>query len=510
MAGFSRAPSAWKFTFSGMNLKEAADQVPPVQYPLAINIRALADHSIRTRPGYAFLFDGAGTPEPPPPEPGVVPVTACGTLQGDLELRWSHNSRVGMFTNEVLGEFFYIGRDPNNAKRLIAVKTTDFGETWAIADDTFAAHTNDLASFDCHQVQADHVLYATLRNFVYVSMQEATTGRVSLGRFNCATSTWTFTSNEIVASVTGTFMSCGVTVTSTGDIGVLYQTNNATPVSTSRQRCGYRYSSDGGTVWSSELQVGIWLADRNNLPGRPVADSAGRVQIFTGNRSLAVGWGEYWVQTIRADHTLSTETRWQLGSALHQIQSECCMGDYCTFESGGTTRIVYLCRMLFDAHYTLFESSDNLTADYQPTDVRDGDIGTTFNGLGGAGYEANYPQVSARVQGTNIHFMASHYSNTVPTYFYHKSAPPPYAPGDLSPSGDADQAGPIFSLSGSGIPGQEMAAQVIEVEGELYYVSLRNSSGAGFGLIFNFIRLDQLPTSSTETIDVWAAACEST
>jgi len=510
MAGFSRAPSAWKFTFSGLNLKEAADQVPPVQYPLAINIRGLADHSIRTRPGYAFLFDGTGTVEPEPPD---IPLTACGTLQDDLNFRWAHNSRVGMFTTATDGEFFYIGADPNNAKRLICVKSTDFGETWALADDTFTAHTNDLASFDCHQVPSDHPLFASLRDTVFIAMQEHTTGRVSLAKFDLSTSTWTFTSNQIVASITtGTFMSCGITVTSTGDIGVLYQTDSESFSATFRNRCGYRYSTDGstGTTWSAELQVGAWGVERSNVPGRPVSDSAGRVQIFVGNTSLAVSWGEYWVQTVRANHTLSTAVKWRGGSALSQIQSVCCMGDYTTFQSSGTTRIVYVCRMLFDARYTIFETSDNMIAPYQPLDVRDGLIGSTFNGLGGAGYEANYPQVSARVHGTDISFMGNRFSNTVPTYFYHKAAPPPYAPSDLSPSGNADQAGPIFSISGEGIPGQEMAAQVIEVAGELYYVSLRDSAGAGFGLVFNFIRLDQLPTSSAQTIGVWGAACEST
>jgi hypothetical protein len=452
------------------------------------------------------LYLTSPTTQPPEP-PIVVPPTACGTLSDDLNLKWAHNARIGVFTNETVGEFFYIGADPNDPARLIAVKTVDFGETWALAGDSFSAHTDELAGFDCHQVQPDHALYSSLRNYVFVSMQENSTGRVSYAKFDLENSLWAFTDREVVATLDTTHNCTGITITSTGDIGIMYEASQET-VGSPRVRNGYRYSDDDGLTWSAQLDIGSWGQSYSNRFGRPVSDNAGRVQIFMIGEST--GFDEYMVQTILANHTLSAVTIWREGTGLSQIQSVGAMGDYCTFELAGTTQIVYTCRMLTTGRYTIFASSDSMTAPYQPPDVRDGVIGTTFNGLGGGTYEASYPQLSARFDGTNLHMMASSFSNSVPTYFYHKQADTPFAPGDFAPSGDADQSGPYFSVSSADIPGQEMAAQVIEVEGEQYYISLRDSGDSSLGLVFNFIKLDLLPTSVAETIEVWAAQCEST
>jgi hypothetical protein len=581
MAGFSRNPSAWNFGFMGINVDEAPDALQPVQYPMAINIRALPDRSVATRPGYEQLFVVESAPvitdtcpittgnedeaytytftvvggtgpytwsiitgvlptgltlnastgeiTGTPTEVGafsftiqvedslghfdskscsvtIMPVETCGAWE-DLVFSWAHNSRIGPYVGPTLGHIFFIGGNPDNLNQLRAVRSIQFGTfgSWAVVDDTFPSLTNEICSFDCHQNNwADDDL-------VYVTTQEAVTGRVAYHVFDRSASTWLITNVQVVSSVdidTAAGAGCvGVTVLPNSDIGILYDTNRETVSATLWARSGYRYSTDDGATWSAEIQVGPWGQARNGGPARPVSDNANRVQVFMGNADLAVFFGEYWVQTVRADHTLNTATLWAGGSGLHQIQIAR-MGDYCTFESGGDTQIVFLGRMLQGAHYTLFESSDDMTAPYQPPDVRDGDIGTTFNGLGGGAYEAAYPQISARMTSDNVlHFMANAFSNSVPTYFYHKVAPSPYAPGDLTPSGDADQSGPIFSISGEGIPGQEMAAAVVEIGGIEYYLSLRDSGTAGYGLIFNMIRTDQLPTSAAETISVWAGEC---
>lgn len=440
----------------------------------------------------------------------ILPLTVCGNAEGDLEIQWTHNARIGPFLGPTTGHVYFIGADPNDATKLLVIRSTEFGTTdsWEIVDDTFPSLTNDIASHDCH------VNNWASDNLIYIATQENSTGRVAYHVFDLSTATWALTNQQVVSSVTldggGTV---GITVLSNGDIGILYETDTENVSGTNYTRAGYRYSTDDGATWSSEIQLGPYGQALDGTPARPVSDSAGRVQAFMGNDNLAAFFGEYWLQTVKADHTTNTANRWAGGSALNQIQLGRCMGDYCTFESGGVTQIVFLGRMLSTAKYTIFESSDDMTAPYQPPDVRDGSIGTTFLGLGGGTYEAAYPQVSARrTSDGTIHLMASKFSNSVPTYFYHKELVSPYDPTtDMTPASglDEDQSGPIFSDAGEGIPGQEMAAAVFEIGGVEYYVSLRDSGTAGFGLIYNMIRVDQLPTSEYETIAVWASTCAS-
>lgn len=574
MAGFSRNPSAWQYAFKGMNTVEAPDALQAVQYPVAVNIRALPNHSITTRPGYEELFvvetapeitdtcpitagttgsaysytftvvggtgpytwaiiagslpaglslnasTGAitGTPTDFGTFPftiqvtdavdhfdskscsvSILPVTTCGAF----DLDWTRNARIGIFLGPTQGEFFYIGADPDEPKRLLVMKSSQFGEngSWARCDDVFPTLTNDIASHDCHEnnwVDDD---------LVYVATQEASTGRLAYHCFDLATSTWTLLNSQIISSAdipTSDGGCCGITVTSTGDIGVLYDTNREDVSSTLYRRSGYRYSSDGGVTWSAEIQLGGMGEAINFGPARPVSDSEGRVQCFMGNSDNTDFFGHYYVQTITASHSLGTFTMWAGGSALSQIQSQGRMGDYCTFESGGVTQIVFVGRMTVTGRYTIFASSDNMTAPYQPADVRDGVLGTTFNGLGGSTYEAEYPQVSARMLGTTIHFMLNAFSNSTPTWLYHKTLASPYAPAGLTPSGDADQAGPVYDTF---IPGQEMAAQIATIGGVDYWIGLRNSGVGGYGLIFDMIPLADLPTSASYTIDDFIADC---
>lgn len=425
----------------------------------------------------------------------VYPISACGVLADTIELQWAHNSRVGPFAGSTDGEITFIGVDPNDAKALIAVQTTDYGETWAVVDDTFPTLTNDISSFDCHQVS----------DTIYVATQENSTGRVAYHEFDLATATWTSTDTQVVASVTNKLNGCvSITYLSSGDLGLMYETNQENVSGTNYARAGYRYSTNGGSTWSSEVALGNVAEAINNNPGRVVADNAGRVQAFMGNADNTDFFGHYYVQSIRADHSLSTTTMWAGGSALAQIQSVFPMGDYCTYEVSGTTNIVYVCRMLFTGRYAIFESSDNMSGPTNPTDVRDGQIGSCFNGLGGSTYEASYPMISTRHDGTDLHFMVNSFSNSVPTWTYHKSAASPYEPGDLTPSGDADQAGPNFTTD---IPAQELASTILTYGGTQYVATLRNSGNVGIGLVFNLIRLEDLPTDSGYTIEDWEADC---
>ncbi len=64
MAGYSRPGSGWDFSFDGINTVDVADHIKPSEMPLATNIRALADRSVMTRPGYTFLFSAPDCPTP--------------------------------------------------------------------------------------------------------------------------------------------------------------------------------------------------------------------------------------------------------------------------------------------------------------------------------------------------------------------------------------------------------------------------------------------------------------
>lgn len=52
---FSR-PQGWRFEFTGVNLREAADAISPTKFASAKNIRANAQKAIQTRPGYVPVF----------------------------------------------------------------------------------------------------------------------------------------------------------------------------------------------------------------------------------------------------------------------------------------------------------------------------------------------------------------------------------------------------------------------------------------------------------------------
>lgn len=53
--GFQRIEGGWRFIFGGMKTNAAADELTPVKYPFAKNVRMVK--SLQTRPGYVELFD---------------------------------------------------------------------------------------------------------------------------------------------------------------------------------------------------------------------------------------------------------------------------------------------------------------------------------------------------------------------------------------------------------------------------------------------------------------------
>lgn len=56
MAEFSRPQDGFRFAFGGVNTKEVADALPADKYQAVQNVRATAELSLRTRPGYQLYF----------------------------------------------------------------------------------------------------------------------------------------------------------------------------------------------------------------------------------------------------------------------------------------------------------------------------------------------------------------------------------------------------------------------------------------------------------------------
>ncbi len=420
-----------------------------------------------------------------------APVSSCDLLTGDLLVGWAHNSRIGPFIGPTTNQITFIGRDPNNSKRLIAVRSALYGNhDWEIQDDTFTIQTNDITSFDCHQVG----------NLIHVITMEQTTGKRLYHLYSLTLREWTI-KDKLIASTTtmsdgnGTHVSTAVDPSS-GRIWCYYE------VYSTYKRCALVYSDDSGDTWSSVEQVMDWTITYDRPPSRCIADDAGRLHLFAWGSNTA--FGEYYVQTRQASGTLSAIAQFGTGSALHQVQIGG-IGDYCTWFESEVFMMCITLRTLSGAHYVTFVASNDMTGTQNPTDFRDGDIGSTFNGLGGGSFEVGTPSASARHDGTILHFFSNSFANTVPTWTFHKSLVAPYAFASVTPAGNNDnnQMGPYFSIN---IPGQELAAGLVTVDGINYLISLRYYGNVP-GLVFNLVREDQLPTSQSFTYELWAASC---
>ena len=55
-APFTRPREGFRFRFGGMKLNATPDSISPDKYALAVNVRAVGDSSIRTRPGQVQKF----------------------------------------------------------------------------------------------------------------------------------------------------------------------------------------------------------------------------------------------------------------------------------------------------------------------------------------------------------------------------------------------------------------------------------------------------------------------
>lgn len=423
----------------------------------------------------------------PPDEPLIPPSDDVRSqLEDDVEFQWRKNSRVGPFINTTTGEMWAIGGDPNDSTRLIAPYSPSFG-AWSIADDIFPSLANGIGSFDAHESG----------DYIHVATQENTTGRTAYHRFNKTTNEWDILNKEVKATNNigsgNSDVTAAITIRSTGSIIVYYQSDFENIAAVDYWRGSYKESDDDGDTWSVEVNLGHTGLAVVDIPSRPIADNAGRVHFYFGNTN-SPNFGHYYVQTLLANDSLTAVTQWHEGSGAFPVQIGRIVGDYCTFDGGA--RFVLTHRLENFAFYTVWTSGDAMTAPDVGLTSPTGGL-TTFL----AANSALCPQVSARHDGTNLHVMAHKFDNNVPTWFTHKQAPSPYT--TFTPSGaDTNQAGPRLD---AGIPGQEMAATIVQFNGENYYAAFYNTGNNNFGLLFNLLRVSQLPTDTAHTMSTFIA-----
>ena len=107
MAEFSRPQDGFRFIFGGVNTKEVPDALPADKYQAVLNVRATAEQSIRTRPGYQLYFtannnqnNNAFTPAP------ITDIRAYTTLGNNAFPRLmarDENGRVFLDTGRLVG-----------------------------------------------------------------------------------------------------------------------------------------------------------------------------------------------------------------------------------------------------------------------------------------------------------------------------------------------------------------------------------------------------------------------
>lgn len=175
-----------RFNYRGTNTRLVADAMPEGKFPMGYNVRADGDSKVRARPGYVGPFFTANVAPPPPPPPATGKIVPLGA--------WLINSRVGPFFRASTKALYMVMVDtrvgPTDERSLIALKSTDLGNTWTIVDDgVFPALTNPIDSFDCHRVPSSDT--------IHIATQENTTGRVAYHQFSLASDTWALLNEEV-------------------------------------------------------------------------------------------------------------------------------------------------------------------------------------------------------------------------------------------------------------------------------------------------------------------------
>lgn len=417
---------------------------------------------------------------------------ACSPFANSTEaVGWAHNSRIGPFYGSAPENVVIIGLDANRTK-LRAMFSDDYGESWAAVDDTYPVQATVFGSFDCHQIG----------NNIHVATQLTHTGsgKVAYSRFNMITREWDLQDVTVTASNTlegfGHENTCvSITQRANGNIVIFYDKGPETVSATLYARGAYKESTDSGVTWGSAVNIGHTGQAINDVVGRVIADDVGRLHFFFGNTNSPF-FGHLYVQSVLVNNSLTSVSQWFEGGALSQVQTGRYVGDYATWSEGGIFKMGIPLRLLENAYFAVFHSSDSMTA---PQTF--GAVGSASTFLGTSG--GMYPQLVARWLNGTIYLMGNSFSNSVPTWLWVKSTTTPYT--TWAPSGfNHNQAGPVFDMA---IPGQDFAGNFIMLNNEPYYAMYLNSGNAGLGHIYNIEPISALPTSDAYTLSAWTVDC---
>jgi hypothetical protein len=226
-----------------------------------------------------------------------APAATCGVVS----FKWAENSLVGPFWRSATpGTLFAVGRKSTDLTTLQMFQTTNFGDTWAVIDDTFPTLTNTISSFEARQSGSD----------ILVATQEGTTGRVAYSRFSMTGPSWAKKNAEVLATSTGAAGFCSVSIDKRlgGSIGVLYRADDES----GKARIGYKETANDGTTWSSQYNVGRYGTGLNDSLARAVASvTYDAIHFFYSGIDFT--FDSFFVQSLDSSNVLSTSTEWVAG-----------------------------------------------------------------------------------------------------------------------------------------------------------------------------------------------------
>jgi hypothetical protein len=222
---------------------------------------------------------------------------ACGVV----DFTWKANSLVGPFWRSVApGTFFLVGVHDADNTQMRVFSSTNNGENWTAADDTFPALTNNIASFES-RYDGDHS--------ILIVTQEAVTGRVAYSRFDLDTSTWIVKNAQVAATggvpsgTSGWFVSdflVSIDRRDNGDVVVFYQTSE-TVSGSAYGRGAYRLSSDDGSTWTSEVKIGEVGVINHNIVSRVVRGKSSAAHFIFQSSAVPI-----YTQTLNGSNSLGS------------------------------------------------------------------------------------------------------------------------------------------------------------------------------------------------------------
>jgi hypothetical protein len=445
--------------------------LPRVGIPLAFDLHRLSQTEFKRFPAGSALG-----PIVPPPD------SACGVLSGALAGKFTINSRVGPFFLGLTGKVFGIFRDPNNTHRLIAVASADYGETWALADDTFPVLTNLIASHDA-ELQS---------GLIIVGVQEAVTGRTSYSAFDASTGLWSVQNEQIVATsplanspIPGE-AAVSICQRSSGQIAVAYMSSEVTITKGTPPRFETRFRLSPG-VWSAPLHTGDWGDVEDSHLNRLIALDDDEIRV-TWTFNFSIVGSPLKNQIVSAANTLGPQATYKLYGALGGPVYA--VGQYVVYHDGGQKTAIPISNpdITHNARIAFF-TGNSPTVDFVASVANSPDI------TGGGGTEN--PSMGFFWVGGKLVAMALSLSLALDTNIWFKTG----GPSAFAPDNSDLRFGPMLPPS----PGntQEQNTAAFEFGTVTYIASFWNE---GTHILYNLTRIDLLP-SAAETVAQFIARC---